>query len=921
MSSRDAPGEKGVAVLKRNKSSSSVVEDPHHQFRHSDTASESDSNDDNGSMSSTAVENATTASVITKPTTRKRKNRKSRQEWEILEGLKEGQVCEDKPDKYQGFLLKRRKWPLKGWHKRFFVVDKGILTYAKSPHDIQKGKYHGVIDLGLSVLTFKRPRRRIQIDAEDQIYHIKVKDSRAFEEWLSRLRHHRLYRQHEIAYGTKESPRLTGITPPVQDLPLNSPNIAESLKKDVIRQTSFKAPGHGRVAAWVLDTAGFDQCNKGVSEAQNQLCDLRDLLDQIQNLPLSGDPTLELLETEGCEKKKSRRGFGRSSKKKDSKLGSPTLRDSSETDLAGSGSLVVPERMHSSASNPNLLNHTTSSRPMSLSDMPLSQSHEQRIQEIKLRETFITKGEQVHNQLKSLLHMMNTERERLKQTIESESSTLTQNTNTITSLKQSLFEAQRQNTALKSRLSRIHTESNISDLQLPPTSPILSPKVEQSKLGQSLSIDSFSLSEYYDAEEIFENISESSSEHSDEASSDVSDDFETETDAVSVTCASVGEFSSVYPTGRRSKLPAPRPDTGDISLWNLLYKNIGKDLTKISMPVTLNEPLCTLQRLCEELEYSELLDKAVEFDDPYERMTYIAAFAVSSYASSFYRAGNKPFNPLLGETYECVREDRGWLFVSEQVSHHPPISACFCESKNFTFWQDIRVKTKFWGKSMEIQPLGTVNVCLPKFQDHYKWNKVTTCVHNVLGGQRWVDQYGEMYITNGGIVCKLTFTKASHWSSKRYEVQGEILNPEGNVVHNLFGKWNEAFYCGHSSSARCIWRQGAMPEDSDLYYGFSQFAIELNELDKDQIKFLPPTDSRFRPDQRLLEEGRITEAEAEKQRLEYNQRERRKKDGETEPRWFKKTMTNDKEVYDFTKQYWEARKDPGFSRMSFVKLW
>ena len=78
-----------------------------------------DSNDDNESMSSTAVEtsNATTATVVPKQSGRKRKSRKSRHEWEILEGLKEGQVCEDKPDKYQGFLLKRRKWPLKGWHK------------------------------------------------------------------------------------------------------------------------------------------------------------------------------------------------------------------------------------------------------------------------------------------------------------------------------------------------------------------------------------------------------------------------------------------------------------------------------------------------------------------------------------------------------------------------------------------------------------------------------------------------------------------------------------------------------------------------------------------------------------------------------------------------------------------------------------
>ena len=33
-----------------------------------------------------------------------------------------------------------------------------------------------------------------------------------------------------------------------------------------------------------------------------------------------------------------------------------------------------------------------------------------------------------------------------------------------------------------------------------------------------------------------------------------------------------------------------------LNLWNLLCKNIGKDLSKISMPVTLNEPLSVLQR-------------------------------------------------------------------------------------------------------------------------------------------------------------------------------------------------------------------------------------------------------------------------------------------------------------------------------------
>ena len=99
-----------------------------------------------------------------------------------------------------------------------------------------------------------------------------------------------------------------------------------------------------------------------------------------------------------------------------------------------------------------------------------------------------------------------------------------------------------------------------------------------------------------------------------------------------------------------------------------------------------------------------------------------------------------------------------------------------------------------------------------------------------------------------------------------------------------------------------------MPPDSDKYYGFSQFAIELNELKESESSFLPRTDSRFRPDQRyfssspqvflhtlnvgtlsllhvaavsvcemfvlhyshcrLLENGNIKEAEAEKLRVE-----------------------------------------------------
>lgn len=37
--------------------------------------------------------------------------------WEIIEGLRIGQTHIQRPEKHEGFMLKKRKWPLKGWHK------------------------------------------------------------------------------------------------------------------------------------------------------------------------------------------------------------------------------------------------------------------------------------------------------------------------------------------------------------------------------------------------------------------------------------------------------------------------------------------------------------------------------------------------------------------------------------------------------------------------------------------------------------------------------------------------------------------------------------------------------------------------------------------------------------------------------------
>lgn len=56
-------------------------------------------------------------------------------------------------------------------------------------------------------------------------------------------------------------------------------------------------------------------------------------------------------------------------------------------------------------------------------------------------------------------------------------------------------------------------------------------------------------------------------------------------------------------------------------------------------------------------------------------------------------------------------------------------------------------------------------------------------------------------------------------------------------------------------------------------YYFTQLAVELNEMEEG----VAPTDSRLRPDQRLMEEGRWDEANDTKVLLEEKQRAVRRK--------------------------------------------
>lgn len=74
------------------------------------------------------------------------------------------------------------------------------------------------------------------------------------------------------------------------------------------------------------------------------------------------------------------------------------------------------------------------------------------------------------------------------------------------------------------------------------------------------------------------------------------------------------DCKSGYPhIERRKKLPDPVEKEKGVSLWSMIKDNVGKDLTRVCLPVYFNEPISSLQKCFEDLEYSYLLDRAYEY--------------------------------------------------------------------------------------------------------------------------------------------------------------------------------------------------------------------------------------------------------------------------------------------------------------------
>ena len=91
-------------------------------------------------------------------------------------------------------------------------------------------------------------------------------------------------------------------------------------------------------------------------------------------------------------------------------------------------------------------------------------------------------------------------------------------------------------------------------------------------------------------------------------------------------------------------------------------------------------------------------------------------------------------------------------------------------------------------------------------------------------------------------------------------------------------------------------------------YALTEYGVQLNEMEPN----VAPTDSRLRPDLRLLEETKLEEADKIMNTLESKYADLKK----TEPVWFRPVqdpIKNDT-VYTFSGEYWTCKASQDWSK-------
>ena len=236
----------------------------------------------------------------------------------------------------------------------------------------------------------------------------------------------------------------------------------------------------------------------------------------------------------------------------------------------------------------------------------------------------------------------------------------------------------------------------------------------------------------------------------------------------------------------------------------------GQELSKVVLPVHILEPRSLLEKLSDLFVHPDLFAAiAAPHPSPVERMVSVVRW----YISGFHirpQGAKKPYNPVLGETFECVFQEgtaHEVYYFAEQVSHHPPITAFRAVHQG----SGLELAASYVPRSRLVSPNcgasvgeGALDLIVSDTGESYHFTWPSAYVGGLLSPPLRLEVVGDVSIhcAQTGVKAEVSFVRKGWFGGEYDVVKGFISHAAGvaqlgsssstgsGVAYSFTGKWN-----------------------------------------------------------------------------------------------------------------------------------
>ncbi|KAJ7585702.1 hypothetical protein C8J56DRAFT_948709 [Mycena floridula] len=239
-------------------------------------------------------------------------------------------------------------------------------------------------------------------------------------------------------------------------------------------------------------------------------------------------------------------------------------------------------------------------------------------------------------------------------------------------------------------------------------------------------------------------------------------------------------------------------DEGSIIASLISQLRVGMDLSRVTFPTFVLEPRSMLERITDFMSHPDLIFGAENCQDPEERFIRVLQYYLAGWHIK-PKGVKKPYNPVLGEFFRCrydyAQTKSQGFYISEQVSHHPPVSAFFYISpaNRVSILGELRPKSKFLGNSVSTNMEGENRVRLlgVKEDGEYVITMPNMYARGILFG-KMVQELGDTCSAKNekhGLVCDLEFKRKGFFSGDYNAISGRVRK-DSTDIGEVSGRWS-----------------------------------------------------------------------------------------------------------------------------------